>query len=63
VGATPTVELPYKKQWEWLLHDSLKLLPDDKTIEQLQSDYEKMLSSGMIYKESPPFSDIVDSIN
>lgn len=45
------------------LAGSLKLLPDDETIEQLQSDYGKMLSSGMMYKESPPFSDIVDSIS
>lgn len=44
------------------LAGSVKLLPDDDTIEQLQSDYEKMLAAGMMCKESPPFSDIVDSI-
>lgn len=44
------------------LAGSVKLLPDDNTIEQLQSDYEKMLASGMMYKESPSFSEIVDSI-
>ena len=44
------------------LAGSLKLLPEDKTIGQLQSDYEKMLSSGMMRQESPSFADIVDSI-
>ena len=44
------------------LAGSLKLLPEDKIIDQLKSDYEQMLASGMMYKEAPSFADIVDSI-
>jgi len=44
------------------LAGSLKLLPENETISQLQLDYERMISSEMMYQESPHFSDIVDSI-
>lgn len=41
---------------------SLILLPEDETLKQLQSDYEKMLASGMIYQDSPSFTEFVESI-
>ena len=44
------------------LSGKLKLLPKNEMRNQLQSDYEQMISSKMMYQEPPPFSDIIDAI-
>jgi len=44
------------------LDGNLKLLPDGASRTMLQADYEKMVSAGMLYGESPAFEDIVKSV-
>jgi len=44
------------------LNNQLKLLPKGDFIQQLQTDYERMLGSGMIYEDAASFDDIISDI-
>lgn len=48
--------------YEACLSNELRLIPDHNIIAELRTDYEKMLSAGMLYGESPSFDDIIDGI-
>lgn len=48
--------------YEACLANALRLIPDDNANAELRTDYERMLSAGMLYGESPSFDDILDGI-
>jgi predicted nucleotidyltransferase component of viral defense system len=41
---------------------ALQILPNEDTLKSLQQDYEKMISAGMLYESTPPFSEIEKSL-
>lgn len=44
------------------LSGNLKLMPGEKIINGLQTDYENMVKAGMMYQEPPEFSEMIEAI-